>query len=412
MNQSLSQLKAKCQQLGLTVRRLGNRDAKEDCTSVLRAHFLFQDFPNGCPYDEFQPMLAYPYWQLRLHEREAIWKDNNYWVAQEKFNGCRIIIHFTKGIGTFAHSRALSVKTYRRQPLEDHLLFGDYVPDFTAVIDAEAIVEKPIDTRPYTARGEVTKSSLQSTSAILQLEAGAAKRLQTEQNAPLTIKVFDITNWDGKDLKYKKLCERLSYIPDFQAAISKTPLERWFQFPPITFHYKAAYFDKITTNGGEGIVLKHLNSTYEASTSRKRNSWVKVKRSQEFDAYVSGFEPGRPNTRWEDKVACLHFSITTEAGPHLIAKVSNLPWEIRKAVSIRDPETRKVTLREDTYGKVAHLTGYEIAARSHRLSHPKIVRWCDRMLIKDQCRYSLADIKTARPTLRIVNDEQTSDQRY
>jgi ATP-dependent DNA ligase len=183
-----------------------------------------------------------------------------------------MILHFVKGVGIFAHSRSLSIKTYRRQSLEDHLLFSDLVPDFSAVIDAEGIVNKSIDTRTYATKGEITKSSLHSTTAILQLEAGASKRLQQEQQAPLIIKVFDIANWEGKNLKEKKLCERLAYIADVRTAINQAALGKWFEFPPISFHGKRAAFDKIVREGGEGIVLKNLNSTYEDSNSRKRNS--------------------------------------------------------------------------------------------------------------------------------------------
>jgi hypothetical protein len=413
MNQSLSELKAKCQELGLTVKRLGRREAKEDPLSVLRAHFLFHDFPSGCPYEELSPMLCYPYWNLRPHEQEAIWKDGNNWVAQEKINGCRVVLHFVKGVGIFAHSRAISVKTYRRQSLEDHLLFSDFVPDFSAVVDAEALVSKSIDTRNYTRNGEATKSSLHSTTAILQLEAAASKRLQKEQQAPLIIKVFDVTNWEGNDLKKKKLCERLAYIVDFRTAINRAQLEQWFEFPPICFHGKKTFFDKIVQEGGEGIVLKNLNSTYEDSNSRKRNSWVKVKRQVEFDAFVSGFERGRPGTKWENKVACLLFSVCTEAGEHVIAKITSIPWPFRKKISLYDSTTKLVTMHPDVYGKVAHVSGQEIAQRSFRISHPKIVRWC-RLMIRDQCAYSLTDIRgfsygsNGTLPLRIINRSEGS----
>jgi hypothetical protein len=134
-----------------------------------------------------------------------------------------------------------------------------------------------------------------------------------------------------------------------------------------------------------------------------------VKRSQEFSAFVSGFEVGKAGSKWETKIACLLFSVHTEAGNHLIAKITSLPWLFRKKISIKDPETKQISLHPDMYGKVAHIAGHEIAQRSYRLSHPKIVKW-DRLLIKDQCRYSLADIKIGNHLpLRIVGGMKEGD---
>lgn len=288
MNQNLSDLKKEAQMLGLEVGQSGKRPAKEDYLCVLREHHLQKEFPNGLPYKELTPMVCFDYWNLDPKQQAAIWNDHN-WIAQQKLNGCRLILHFVKGLGVFAHSRTTSTHTYRRSELTNRLLFGDFVPDFTATVDSEVICDKTIDAGPH-----VTKSSLQTTASLLHMEAEASKRLQKELELPLKVHVFDITNWEGQDLRLRKLCERLSHLPDFQSAIAAAQLSSHFEFPPIFFQEKQSIYEKILAVGGEGVVLKNINYHYEDSNSRSRVGWVKVKKQVEFDAYVSGFERGRP----------------------------------------------------------------------------------------------------------------------
>src|ERR1700730_1907123 len=123
--------------------------------------------PSEVPYRALSPMLTFDYRKLRPEEKERLWRDDSNYAAQVKLNGVRLIVHFVKDIGVFAHSRTLNLKGNMRTELTDRLLFGDFVPKFTAVVDAEAVVDKLVDTRPYTKGGRVTKSTLQSTVAAL-----------------------------------------------------------------------------------------------------------------------------------------------------------------------------------------------------------------------------------------------------
>ena len=109
----------------------------------------------------------------------------------------------------------VSVKTWRYQEVTDHLLFGGMKPDFTAILDCESIIEKSVDTRPYTTKGEVTKTSLHSTVSVLHLSSEASLRLQVEQDAPLKFKVLDLVKWGDEDLRRKTYRSRLVYLSKF-----------------------------------------------------------------------------------------------------------------------------------------------------------------------------------------------------
>lgn len=383
---SLSDLKKECQVLGLTIPEY---DARAPYLNALRDFYIKRDFPSGLPYEELTPMLAFNYWELDLKQQSALWEDHN-WIVQRKLNGCRLILHFIKGVGVFAQSRAVSEKTYRRTELTDHLLLSGSTPDFAATVDSEVVCGKRI----HLASGD-TCSSLQATAALLRMEPEASKRLQREQEAPLMAHVFDITNWKGQDLRKNKLCERLVYLEDFKQAIARAELNRYVAFLEICHREKKAFFEKVLAEDGEGVVLKNLNFSYVDSSSRSRWGWIKVKRQLELDAYVSGFEPGRVGSKYEHKVASLLFSVTSEAGHRVIAKVSNLPYHFRKEVSVYDRDNGVVKLNLDVYGRVAHLAGLEMSQRAFRLVHPRIVHWRSD-LPQERCLYALSDLQDVR----------------
>jgi ATP-dependent DNA ligase len=393
---NLDKLAEKCQKLGLAVVQKGKRPAKSDYVDVLRAHFLP---PGGLKFTEVEPMLCFASWNLKPDEEAKIWTSPS-WAAQIKFNGCRLMLHFVAGVGVFAHSRTVSVKTYRFEELTDQLLWSDYVPDFTATMDCEVMIEKAVDTTPYTAKGVKTKSSLHSTTAVLSLAPESSKRLQLEQDAPLNVHVFDVLNLDGTDLRGKRLAEREVFRKKMAERIAGIErLASVFHFPPLVTEGKRGFVDQILANGGEGAILKNLNAIYEDSSSRSRNGWVKVKKRIEFDAFVTGFVRGEPGSGWENLVGALTFSVHTEKGIHELGNASNLTLETRKKISVFDPTTNTVSLVPQMLGKVAEISGQDISSRSLRLSHCTIDRWRKKDgpdgKTADQCVQSYADLVSA-----------------
>lgn len=377
---SLADLKKEAQALGIKV----ESKARAPYLDALRNFYLRRDYPSGLPYTELNPMLCYDYWKIHPKQQEAIWKNAD-WIAQEKLNGCRLIIHFVRGIGVFAHSRTVSAKTYRRTELTDRLLFRSLIPDFTATVDSEVMC--------HSATG--TSNSLETTTALLHMRAEASRRIQADQKCPLAAHVFDMTNWQGIDLRDKKLCERLSYMSDFQTAIQQTEASKYFVSLPVQLHKKKDFYNQVLKSGGEGVVLKNLNAPYEDSSARKRHGWIKVKKQVEVDAFVSGFERGRTGGDYETKVGSLVFSTNTEEGPLVVAKVSNLPWSFRKEVSEYDRETNTVKLDVNCYGRVARVIGLELSRRAGRLVHPRIDYWRSD-LNQEQCVYSFREFEAVR----------------
>jgi ATP-dependent DNA ligase len=394
MPQNLNDLRRETQNLGLSVQP-GLKAAREPYLQALRAHHIRRDFPNGMPYEELHPMLCFDYWRLSSKEQDAIWRDSNDWIVQEKLNGCRLIVCFVKGRGVYAHSREVSARNFRRVELTSRLVFGDFIPDFSAVLDCEAICDQTVDPNFFAKKDELITSTLHATTSLFHMEPDASKKLQKERGFPLKLHIFDITSWEKVDLREKKLCERLSYLPAVREAIKAAQLKDHFYFVPIFFQGKRAVYNRILEQGGEGAVFKNLNSRYVDNSSRGRDRWVKIKRQVELDCFVSGFEQGKPNSPWCNHVTALIFAVNTEGGSLVIAKVSALPWEFRKKISLRDKVTGVVALNPECLGLVATVTGLELSRKARRLVHPAIIRWRGD-LTKECCRYSAKDLERLR----------------
>jgi len=394
---NLSKLIEKCEEIGFSkdsIPMSGKKLTKADCVLVLRKANLPE---GGLQYNEITPMLCFAEWNLKLVEQKDIWTSKR-WIAQKKLNGCRLIIHFVKGVGVFAHSRTISVKTWRFQELTDKLLWNDFVPDFDATIDSEVIVEKPIDTRGVTAKGELTKTSLHSTTSLLHLESSASHKVQIEQDAPLMIQCFDIMKFEDRRLTSMPLHMRLGALDLFKYRIAETEIGKYFQFPEWTAENKKEFAKKIMAEGGEGVILKNLEHKYVFSSSRPRKGWVKVKRKREHDAFVSGFQLGTEGKGFEDLVGSLEFSVhLKEGGTHMIGRPTNLSLKLRKKITIIG-EDGKPTLKPKMLGKVAEISGQDISARELRLSHCTIERWRTKGVdAKDSsdCIEVLEDLKKA-----------------
>jgi hypothetical protein len=381
--QSLKELRQKAETLGLQV----TSDAREPFLTALRSYYVQRDYQAGLPYQELSPMLCFDYHALKEKEQKSLWIDPS-WICQEKLNGIRAILHFVKGLGVFAHSRKINDTNFRRTEITDWLSFATCIPAFSGTFDSEITSE----------------GGLQETLSILHTSPTESRRRQLD--IPLTVHVFDVTNWEGTDLRAKRLEERLGFLPTFHTTLIAAGLSTHFSFPPTIRLCKRDVFERIISQGGEGVVLKCLDSPYRDNSSRDRTSWVKCKRETEITAYVSGYERGKPGTSWENHVAAVVFSVNTDEGPTVIAKVTNLPYEFRKQISIRD-RSGALSLEPELFGAVAKISGLELSKQARRLIHARITRWCPD-LSQLQCVYSWDDLERVRlgnttvPLLRLT----------
>ena len=137
-------------------------------------------------------------------------------------------------------------------------------------------------------------------------------------------------------------------------------------------------------------VAKNLYSPYISTSSRRRDGFVKIKRTMSeslrfegladtVDGWISGFEPADDTKSWKGLVGALEISLylkDTEGNlkEHKIAKVANIPMDLRKEMTDYD-ENNNPILKKEYYGKVVEIDGQAVSARERRLKHAILIRF-------------------------------------
>jgi DNA ligase-1 len=191
-------------------------------------------------------------------------------AVEWKLDGARIQIHrhgdevrvFTRNLADVTGRVPEIVETIRRLPLE------------AAVFDAEAIALRP-DGRPHPFGLTMSRFGSRSRRDLEELRA----------DYPLSAFVFDVLHLDGEDLIDQPAAERV-------AALEERLAEELRVTRIVTGDVDEAerFLDDALARGHEGVMVKALDSPYEAG--RRGTSWIKVKRANTLDLVVLAAEWG------------------------------------------------------------------------------------------------------------------------
>lgn len=393
---NLSQLKKQCDELNLTVIQSGKRESKTDYILALREYFLKENYSNGIPksleliLQIESPMLCNRFSVLNESEREEIWNSPN-WILEQKEDGARMMPVFTDGKWDF-YSRNISVTDFLPVSYQDHFYLGNV--DFSQmkynfILDGEIVSSNPNINTIMGKKGVITESQLQAVTALMSMNIEDSLSIQKDEDCPLEFHVFDILWLDGEWLIDKPLKERIKYLVPVIEELQKMGMK--IRRPYSNYLNKKRFYSAMISSGNEGCVAKNLNSPYVASNSRRRDGFVKIKRSMSetaqmqglgdtIDAFVTGFEPADENKSWAGLVGAIEFSVFLDNGnggepvQHKIARITNVPMELREQMTEKDSDGN-IQMKKEWYGKVASVDGQCISSRSKRLKHAVLVDW-------------------------------------
>lgn len=226
-------------------------------------------------------------------------KNNAYtnYVAQEKFDGHRAIMLVKDGKAHF-YSRRDSDITGEKEDNTDKL-------HFFKNLNFKSILGKG----EYIFDGELVLKFENSDSSKVQHLLGStperAFKLWYEDGYELVYKIFDVLKWDDKDTTGLSLEERIDFLNLFDIILDDIPVPINIMVVPFytdkvrdsLFSYKIVKFlpshpsyeellQEIYSRGGEGIILKDLDSPYEFKRSKH---WLKFKKVQTADLVIMGF---------------------------------------------------------------------------------------------------------------------------
>lgn len=389
---NLADLKRECQAKGLQVKQSGSRESKTDYVLALRQWHLDHDFPNGVPeslklmLSIESPMLCKRYPELKPAEQAEIWTSDK-WFLEEKIDGNRMVYMFLNG-GFDSYSRNISVKDYLPESYGEKIYLSIDRSKITDsfILDSEVVSSNPNISTILENKGVITETQLQATTAILALNKDQSIEIQKKD--PLNFITFDCLWFNGQWLLDKPLFERRKYL---MKALNQLR-EAGFRCSLPKNCYKndrKAFYNQIIANKGEGCVAKRIDAPYVSSNTRSAGFWIKIKRnmqetlknagiSDSLDGWVSGFEPADENKGQAGLVGSIDISAYLEDDkgnlhPHVIARVSNLPLELKKQMT--ELVDGKPQLKQEFYGRVCEVNGQAVSARAQALKHATFVRW-------------------------------------
>lgn len=366
MTKTLTDLQALCERLGIVVPPR-KRAAKEPYLHALRDYFWKQEHPDRPLTEQIEPMLLGDWNDLDDTETLAIEKDESGWCVQEKHDGVRCLLHITPE-GVRLTGRAVSEVNFRLSEFQSnvpHLTTG-FETLIGTVLDGELICPASMidtgDTR--------TTHPLQAAVAILATTPERAKSIQEQRCCPLRFVAFDILRFNGVDVTVEPLRERLTILETAYLAAENPHLGL---VETVTAN-KALCHELLLVEGKEGSVWKRLDQPYEPG--RRVRHWLKRKKAIEVEAVVTGFKLGTKGKGNEHAVGAIEFS-TVDAGGTTkpIAWVSSLTNEERERMTRRDGNT--IALDQAMLGRRALVAGHDIAGKSGRYRHARIVKWLD-----------------------------------
>ncbi|HET9130794.1 MAG TPA: RNA ligase family protein, partial [Terriglobia bacterium] len=192
---------------------------------------------------------------------------NNSYVAQEKLDGMRAVVHVTKtGLRIFGRSAGVNDPAV---PLEKtsalpHLAGLRFPGMDGVVLDAEIL-----------ARGMDSA----------QLSGNIHRNDVADENRNVKIFVFDVLRYGPRDMTNQTLRSRISFLDQLKPHLQSPSVE----FLPWAFGTtaKQKLYQDVLSRGGEGIMLKNLDEIYYEG-GRPANNWYKAKKSISIDAVVMG----------------------------------------------------------------------------------------------------------------------------
>lgn len=351
-------------------------------------------------------MLCANYKHLKEEQKQIVMADNNHWIAERKWNGCRMLIFYNPSDGFTFYSRNISDIDFL--PIEyDNILFNasdnpaNYINKYKMpfIIDAEVItthnhldtsilprnflkVQK--NTYDYTQN---INSELNAAVAMLQYNKEDSYLLQ--QQNPLIFKCFDLIMCNNEYLYNTPLYKRIAYLKELIKYLPSC-----FQVSEQVNENKIKFFEDIVSNKGEGIVLKNLYSPYNNAGTRHADKWIKMKRTMveslgaDNDMFVIGYNLGNKGTKNENLVGSLKMGVFLRdknglLTEHHLATCSNFTDEFRHAITSYD-ENGKAMLKEDLYGAVFVVNGHTVSARNLMFNHAILESFIPRL---DKSKY-------------------------
>ena len=282
---------------------------------------------------------------------EELWEDDKY-IAEQKINGARLVMHVSETGNRFTgrnKSRVTGLYAEKTDNLPD---LRDLVAPSLAgtILDGEVVAKGAMETRA----GKKAKQ-LGSTTGMLNVDSSKVSRGWADYV------VFDILKYKGRDVRSLPWSERRQLLEQTVKQLHQLKefhgQAEYIKLAKIVSQGKKHFYEEIVKEGGEGIMLKHVDHSYKAGS---RESWIKVKRFTTHDVVISGTIPGKG--RNIGKVGAFRISAYVDGVLREVGRVNIGTDEFRDEVSA-NPDL--------FMGKIIEVRAQEWT-RDKKLQHPRL----------------------------------------
>lgn len=282
------------------------------------------------------------------------------WVYETKYDGERLLLHFdskTKDVRATTRRQSSKTGLMNEQTNKVPHLRSIYLEKLQGTILDGEVIYLGTDT---------------NTGSIMRSNPERAIELQ-KQHGWVTFVAFDVIQYKGEDVRGLPWSYRLRRLEDVMSSLYEADpgCAAFVQTssPHAASGYKKA-FEIECQEGREGVILKRKNSKYG-----ENHAWIKVKKEETYDAFVTGWEKGQG--RNSSVAGYINFSVLDENGNEIeVARVGALDDDLRYWVA-KDYASY--------HHQVAELKAQEVTVHN-RLRHPRLVRWREDIGVQD-CTY-------------------------
>ena len=320
-----------------------------------------------------RPMKAMLYGKVPPAQQTEMLADETKWVAEEKFDGWRMLITSIPDKGIRIYGGNISTTDFMPVDYTEHIDLQLYdLKTYSLepfIIDAEALCYESVNNLD----GFPSQNTREAVANILSSGVTNALKLQ-ENGANIIFKCFDLIKpWyldhedntaSCPDLNMRK-CTLVGLVSN---------LGYRFKFVKSRRSNKKDFLRKIWKSGGEGIVLKNQNSLY-LSNGRHKDYAVKLKRNlsgeigDNIDAFVTGFVLTK---EWSKKnlIGGLEMSVIINDAWVKIATITAMSDVMRRELTFQGADGAP-ELVATAYHRVLEIDGQELSSRNRQLMHAR-----------------------------------------
>lgn len=290
------------------------------------------------------PMCADGVSEKDLHK---LWVDPD-WVAEEKFDGSRYLMHVTATGNRFTsrHRSASDGMPVEKTDNVPHLRDQGFSFLDGTVLDGEIIAPN---------------SDFGSTVSVMGSKPEKALAKQ-QQSGFVQYKVFDILYHKGDNVMGESLATRRGLLNAvFAQALAKGVLAEQMSLVRQEKSDKEAFYHEIVKGGGEGIILKNLAARY-VTGARNRDTWAKVKKYITDDVVIIGYTQG--NGKYADTIGAVRFGKWKNGDLVELGQTSGMDDATRRMFGMNQTEY---------LGRVMEIGAME-QLKSGAYRHPRFIR--------------------------------------